>query len=102
MPALSLDVILMALLPWLSAQGRAALRATVAAGGALAPAPPPRARAPAHRFHLTRLRKREGLPALGVLSVWISIRARPLEAGAGGAALPHNRKSPRLTSSHPS
>jgi len=35
MPALSLDLILAALLPWLSTEGRAALRATVAAGGEL-------------------------------------------------------------------
>lgn len=62
MPALSLDVILMALLPWLSAQGRAALRATVAAGGELdADA---RNLGLANRFHLNRLLKHEGLPAV--------------------------------------
>lgn len=64
MPALSLDVILMALLPWLSAQGRAALRATVAAGGELDADALARNLGLANRFHLNRLLKHEGLPAV--------------------------------------
>lgn len=89
MPALSLDVILMALLPWLSAEARAALRATVAAGGDLDADSLARTLGLTNRFHLNRLLQREGLPPFGVLSDWISILALTLESEATGASLLH-------------
>ncbi|HKV72179.1 MAG TPA: hypothetical protein VJN62_13070, partial [Gemmatimonadales bacterium] len=89
MPALSLDVILAALLPWLSTEGRAALRATVAAGGELDADSLARKLGLANRFHLNRLLKREGLPAFGALSDWISVLALTLESETTGASLLH-------------
>ena len=89
MPALSLDLILAALLPWLSTEGRAALRATVAAGGELDADSLARKLGLANRFHLNRLLKREGLPAFGGLSDWISVLALTLESETTGASLLH-------------
>lgn len=89
MPALSLDVILNALLPWLSAEGRAALRATVAAGGEMDADALAGTLGLTNRFHLNRLLKREGLPAFRNLSDWISVLALTLESETTGASLLH-------------
>ena len=89
MPALSLDLILDALLPWLSPEGRAALRATVAAGGDLGADALSRTLGLTNRFYLRRLLCREGLPTFAVLSDWISILAMTLESEATGSSLFH-------------
>lgn len=96
MPALSLDLILDALLPWLSAEGRAAVRATVAVSGDIGADALAQRVGLANRFHLTRLLRREGLPPFGPLSDWISILALTLESEATGRSLLHLAKSRRL------
>lgn len=87
MPALSLDLILDALLPWLSTSGRAALRATVAADGRIDARTLSRTLGLANRFHLARLLRRDGLPAFGLLTDWISILSLTLESEATGTSL---------------
>lgn len=96
MPALSLDLILDALLPWLSPGGRAALHATVAVSGNLGADALAKKLGLANRFHLTRLLRREGLPPFGPLSDWISILALTLESEATGRSLLHLAQSRRL------
>jgi len=96
MPALSLDLILDALLPWLTAEGRAALRATVAAGGRINADDLARNLGLANRFHLSRLLRREGLPAFGQLTDWIALLAMTLESEGTGHSLSHLAQIHRL------
>lgn len=87
MPALSLDLILDALLPWLTPEGRAAIRATVAAGGHLDAETLARHLGLPNRFRVMRLLRREGLPTFGALSDWISILSLTLDSEATGRSL---------------
>lgn len=96
MPALSLDLVLDALLPWLSSEGRAALRATVAAAGDLDADALSHKLGLTNRFHLRRLLRREGLPTFGLLSDWVSILAITLEAEATGRSLFHLAQARQL------